>query len=755
MSTRLLAHPLLVNLLSFFFLSLLAFRDNSRLLFHGLDGRFEVSVITQLSLFSPPLLAYSNDFIHGLGNVWFTVNPWFIPAYFLSLSEPGVFTNFALAYAICAAELFAGTYLLARLIGMPRIVGLLAAWALTLLAFQYAGWNKIPNTFRAFPHYATIAVISTLMAASLLWLNQAAKWRSVGIACLVFLGVTYILIVAPTLLILAAPQLAVFGIFSLCAAGDRRDLLFRMGSMAGVLVACIVSGHVHFLLGLLTYTAANSFTELAVRHVGLQEVSLLFWNQFLPVSMSSLLRIERVFVGLGLIGGLWTAARGKGVKRSAAIAFLATASLYILVGLLHSYRYFWFGPAFWYFEGFLLPYHAIFAAFLVTDLSRIVFTAGGRALRIVGSDPAKWSHGPALLLPWIIAVAPWPYIRYEQRSEPPDLPFFAPHPQAETAITRILKDEVSLSPGTAFRGRVAGLTGRIFPPSTDVGSLTLWHTSNVLALHATGNSHDAAGLWQDSVPTLLEINQLITPAYFAFTRTFFTEPADNQIRQAVAMRRIDPRLLASVGVRFVITDAPFEGLKLRETVPVPVSPEYLKRTAFPQDIHSFTLFLYELDGVNIGQFSPTDTRVTATAAETIDALADPAVDLSRTVMASEPLPKGLAPATLQEFLVERGRFRVRATSSGRSVLLLPMEFSRCLRVRSNVPHAPEVRLFRADLLLTGVLFDRTLDATISYRTGPFVNSGCRLKDRADVAEMKIKDVFAHRPQLAPKGMFVQ
>src|SRR6266511_6435061 len=89
-------------LLSFFVRSLLAFRDNSRYLFYGLDGRFEVSVITQITLFAPPLAAYANDFIHGLGNVWFTVNPWFTPAYFLSLSEPGVFTNFPLAYAICA-----------------------------------------------------------------------------------------------------------------------------------------------------------------------------------------------------------------------------------------------------------------------------------------------------------------------------------------------------------------------------------------------------------------------------------------------------------------------------------------------------------------------------------------------------------------------------------------------------------------------------------------------------------------------------
>jgi hypothetical protein len=34
-------------------------------------------------------------------------------------------------------------------------------------------------------------------------------------------------------------------------------------------------------------------------------------------------------------------------------------------------------------------------------------------------------------------------------------------------------------------------------------------------------------------------------------------------------------------------------------------------------------------------------------------------------------------------------------------------------------------LFRADLMLSGVLFERQLDAQISFHTGPFHNSRCR------------------------------
>jgi len=68
----LLAGPISVHLVSFFFLSLTSFRTYREYLFDaftGRDGSFEVSLITQSSLFVPPILGLTNDFIHGLGNI--------------------------------------------------------------------------------------------------------------------------------------------------------------------------------------------------------------------------------------------------------------------------------------------------------------------------------------------------------------------------------------------------------------------------------------------------------------------------------------------------------------------------------------------------------------------------------------------------------------------------------------------------------------------------------------------------------------
>src|SRR5262249_7994056 len=154
---RLVAQPcksleLIVNVTSFFFLSLMAFRQNADYLFFGLDGRFEVSLISNSSVFVPPSLGYTNNFLQGLRHVWFSVNPALLLSYFLSLSEQGLFTNFPLAYAACATELFIATYVVGRTVNTGHMTALVAAWVLPLLAFQYVGWNLIPNTFRAFPH---------------------------------------------------------------------------------------------------------------------------------------------------------------------------------------------------------------------------------------------------------------------------------------------------------------------------------------------------------------------------------------------------------------------------------------------------------------------------------------------------------------------------------------------------------------------------------------------------------------------------
>jgi hypothetical protein len=166
--------------------------------------------------------------------------------------------------------------------------------------------------------------------------------------------------------------------------------------------------------------------------------------------------------------------------------------------------------------------------------------------------------------------------------------------------------------------------------NVDLRQPRLVDSTNYLAMRATGNTHSAAGLWQDQIPALLEYDPLMTPAYFALCRFFFTEPIDQQWRNEVMFRRIGTRLLAAVGVRFVVTDAPFEGdALLRQTVDVPVASDAFQRVGINYPVPEFKLYLYELKRPNVGNYSPTQVAPASNASAILGRLADPSTDVRR------------------------------------------------------------------------------------------------------------------------------
>jgi hypothetical protein len=260
---------------------------------------------------------------------------------------------------------------------------------------------------------------------------------------------------------------------------------------------------------------------------------------------------------------------------------------------------------------------------------------------------------------------------------------------------------------------------------------------------ATGNFHDGPGLWQDNIPTFVEFHRLLSPARFVFSRYFFFDETTGGWKPEL-------RLLRALGVRFIITDLPVEGLPLRAQVEVatPPSAHALLLLSSKPAFESFQLYLYELDNVNFGQYSPIEFRRAADASSMLAFLADSSVDPGRKVVTAESLSGSLAKAQLELFQINRDGYRVRARSKGESALLLPLEFSRCLRTASRIQAAPP-RLIRADLLMTMVVFERELDADITFRTGPFGASSCRSEDAADMHAIRLRNAFDLRPSLRP------
>ena len=127
------------------------------------------------------------------------------------------------------------------------------------------------------------------------------------------------------------------------------------------------------------------------------------------------------------------------------------------------------------------------------------------------------------------------------------------------------------------------------------------------------------------------------------------------------------------------------------------------------------------------------------ATDIIARMANPSFDSSHEIIADiDNDVNGLVPARSARLSFLGSSLRLQAESDGRSILLVPLEFSHCLEA-SSVKNMKPI-LFRANLLETGVLFSGTLDTTLSIRTGPFLDPACRLWDTFDARTVKVEDV---------------
>ena len=116
--------------------------------------------------------------------------------------------------------------------------------------------------------------------------------------------------------------------------------------------------------------------------------------------------------------------------------------------------------------------------------------------------------------------------------------------------------ESAMVGGAPFRGRTANMIGRSIDHSVDWLDL---HAIDGSLSQTAGNELRLVGLNYFGIPSLFEYTSTITPFFYALTSRLLARPGDRQMRSIVVLRRIDPRILAMLGVRFVITDREYGG----------------------------------------------------------------------------------------------------------------------------------------------------------------------------------------------------
>jgi hypothetical protein len=244
------------------------------------------------------------------------------------------------------------------------------------------------------------------------------------------------------------------------------------------------------------------------------------------------------------------------------------------------------------------------------------------------------------------------------------------------------------------------------------------------------------------VPTLDEYSQLVTPqASYLQTALLGSNPGLNGFGYGLIIGpgtniELIFKTLQALGVRYIFNPSPLLEADKRQvpSVKVPHRPHDALPGEEPGIWH-----IYELPDPNIGNYSPTDVVVADSARDIVAVLGAKDFDFRRRVV----LPSGgpsLVPARDTRLTINRGGgFHVSGKSNGVSLIILPQQFSNCLKASDS-----DVRVVRANLFWAGVIFSGVIDTDVSFDYGMF-SSGCR---RADIADMKRLGIGIQEPSAA-------
>lgn len=683
----------------------LMFRESQ--LFWNFDGSYMFNLLRRQLAWAVPFDSLTIDFYQGLGDAFLPANFRLIPAAYLMDVIADRATAKAAIYAVHLLELTTAVTVFGRLIGIGSVASLAGGLLVGAAMFPFYESGATHPIVALSPIFVPHLSMAYVFAVCFLLLGRGSILVDVGITCAIVLMAYWVVLSGPLSIVLSVFFLGIV-VLSGGLAAQGRERWRKGGAMLAVAAVIAGSGAVAYVAGLILNSAPAMFTsELINDRQTFFYTSMLFhWKQHGPVG--PLLAVS------GMIGALLCLRSQLRILRFFAITLLTYLVSRLVFGVLVIVFDFWRGPSPLYFEFFAIPLYCLFAAVFWARLLRWIGLS--RRLQAVGTVRAK----AGLVLTACLAIAA------VVDSPKHTAPGFTNVPE-RTAVAGFLQENLGLAPGEVFRGRVVTMTGRGLPRNTSW--LDLSSDDFDLATKTAGEMR-LFGLHHYGIPTLMQYGPTITPALYAFVTRLLAEPGDTQQRSALVLRRIDPRVLALIGVKYVITDRPFDGdAALRLTMPVDANRQ---------------LLVYEIRDANLGSYSPTKAIVETDATAMLERIAQAGFDGRRDVVVDAAVPTGLVAAGATRLVFEGATLRVEAQSDGQSLLVLPLEYSRCLRAETLSGQPPTLR--RVNLLQTGLLFQGAIDVRLRLRNGPIVDSTCRLRDRLDLSALKIGDI----PRILPR-----
>jgi hypothetical protein len=249
-------------------------------------------------------------------------------------------------------------------------------------------------------------------------------------------------------------------------------------------------------------------------------------------------------------------------------------------------------------------------------------------------------------------------------------------------------------------------------------------------------------LWAKGIATVHEYSQLATPQAFYTLYAVFQNPVTGHLNGFVPFPGPSWstyfKTLQLFGARYYFADPAHPEIATQAHMaghPLTTMPRR------PSTGEPGLWQIYELPRPNIGNYSPTEVVTAESAAELTARMREEKFDFTKQVVLSTPIREPLVAARNMRLSLIRGGLHVSGTSDGTSLVVLPQQFSNCLRARDS-----RVRIVRADLMMTGVIFSDEIDTDILFDYGIFT-PGCRWIDLADLQRLQMK-IDLRMPHLA-------
>ena len=162
---------------------------------------------------------------------------------------------------------------------------------------------------------------------------------------------------------------------------------------------------------------------------------------------------------------------------------------------------------------------------------------------------------------------------------------------------------------------------------------------------------------------------------------------------------------------------------------------------------------------NLGEFTPTEIIKIENFDKFESWVSAESIDWRRTVfldpLTAEKVGSGLVSAKrVAPPIVVTNGLRLAAETDGRSVLLLPRQFSNCYVWRPDKGSSPKVTIVRANMLQIALLFEGSISGTLqySYRWGG--SARCRATDPVQARALEIRPHPNKAGHLGPVGYYV-